>query len=90
MGAALFLLLASAPSAAAPTQARLDKLVHRCAAENVVRLTALSRREVVIHMVVAERAPTASEDHRFSCVLRQMRRMPDLQFGFLGNEAIAR
>jgi hypothetical protein len=69
------------------TQNRLDKLVHVCAAEAVVRLIAQSSTNVIIDMKRVDRAPSSDENRRFKCVLKGMRRMTDLQFGFIGNEA---
>lgn len=84
----LFLLLASTTADVSATQVRLDELVHRCDAQKVVRLVAKSRTEVVIDMMIVRRAPSQRENQRFSCVLGGMQRMPDLQFGFIGNEAL--
>lgn len=82
---ALYLALTAAPADPAVTQGQLHRLIHRCAAERIVRLTAQSRTEVIIQMLHVERAPTASENRRFECVLTGMKEMAGIQFRFLGN-----
>lgn len=84
------LLLAATAVGAATTQARVDQLVQQCAAEKVVRLTAHGGAEVLISMKIVNRAPSLSENKKFECVLRGMRQMRGLQFGFMGNEAFDR
>jgi hypothetical protein len=81
------LALAAAPTGAAVTQAQLDRLVHKCAAEKGVRFVAQSRTEVIMQMLHVERAPTASENRRFECVLAGMKKMRSVQFFFIGNAA---
>lgn len=80
----LFMVLSTGDAAA--TQGRLDRLVHSCHAESVVRLIAHSSTEVIIDLRVTNRAPSLSQSRTFDCVLNGMRGMPDLQFGLIGNE----
>jgi hypothetical protein len=80
-----YLALAASPDDVSITQARLDQLLHSCAAEKVVRLTALSPNEVAIEILNLERAPASSENRQLTCVLRGTKKMADLRFGFFGN-----
>jgi hypothetical protein len=81
-------LLAAALSVEA-TQARLDELVVRCKAERVVAFKAHSKGEVIIDMKNAGEAPSPMDQQAFDCVLSGMKKMNDLKFGFLGNEAVS-
>lgn len=71
----------------AVSQHRVDRLIKRCDARSMVKLLARNGNEVSIHPLIAPRAPTAAENRKFKCVLSGMKRMTDLHFGFIGNEA---
>ena len=86
MMAALPLLLVAAASDVAATQQRVDELVARCDAQGVIRLVAESARQVAMQPLLQPGETSAEQEKRFDCVLTGVKSMPDLNFGFVGNE----
>ena len=82
----LYVALIAQPGSSPSTQHRVDRLVEKCAAGKVVRLSAETSNQVAMTVLIVGRAPTRAEDGRFTCVLNGLRTMKDLQFGFVGNE----
>ena len=69
------------------TQARVDQIVDRCSARSFVTLQADGPTQVIIQLRRFDPPPSPVEQQQFECVLGGMKSMPDLQFGWLGNEA---
>ncbi len=86
----LLALLASAMSpSVAVTQKRVNQLVASCKAAAFVALSAETSKDVVIEIRKIGEAPSPADQRAFACVLDGMKKMDDLQFGFLGNEAVS-
>lgn len=80
------LFLAAGADDVTATQRRVDELVVRCHAQDVIRLVAEDAQQVTMQPLVPPGEASAEQDRRFSCVLTGMKTMTDLSFGFFGNE----
>lgn len=83
---ALSLLAGLTTNSAAVVQTRVDELVMRCDASKVVQLVAQDESRVAMTLLLPAGDVTAAQNQQFTCVLEGMKAMPDLSFGFLGNE----
>jgi hypothetical protein len=82
---ALILLAGSASSGTAALQGELDQLVKRCQASQVASLMAREGHQVEITPLSGPDM-SAAQKQQLKCVLDGLRSMPDLSFGFIGNE----
>ena len=83
---ALILLASSASDDTAAVQQEVDQLVTRCEASNEVKFVAHSDRQVQMQLLTGLDV-TATQRQHLTCVLDGLKSIPDLSFGFIGNEA---
>jgi len=86
MQLALYLLAVLSPDGTTLIQQRVDELVRRCNASKVIRLVAQDESRVLVTLPSLPANVTDAGVRQFTCVLEGMKAMPDLSFGFLGNE----
>lgn len=84
---ALYFLAGSVLNGSVGAQQRVDGLVKRCDAAKVIQLVAEKDNRVTMTLLLPlDSRISATQNQQLACVLDGIKAMPDLSFGFLGNE----
>lgn len=84
---ALYFLAGSVLHGTMAAQQRVDGLVKRCDAAKVIQLVAEQDNRVTMSLLLPTgHRISATQTQQLACVLDGIKAMPDLSFGFLGNE----